>query len=774
MAKSYVTYEGNGSTTTYPVTFPYLAKLHVYVLVGGEKTDEWEWLTNNSIKLDKAPTGPFSFIRRTPTEPLVDFADGTILTENQLDVATVQALYVAEEASDLARYSLNNNPESPGGDGINWNAEGKKIINLANGTNPTDAVNRGQLDAIIPDIQEEVKKAEDAADEAEEWAKKAEDAVDDVAGWAGVAEDWADEAEDWAKEAEYWADKAEGHEKDAQAIVDSFNPAVTLMGDADVTKTAPIAKEGDAYINTVTGVAHSSWGSNFSGRTIKKDMLMVFGRDNDWHDTDLYSGIWKEKDGVAIYDGEIKVNGVDVGKGSGTGIYNTRVGYYTLDENTTGQKNTAFGALALRQNKTGTQNTAIGAYALGVSEDGTGSTAVGDDALYKATGEANTAVGINTGRELETGDSNTFIGRDAGRDLVSGSNNTCLGHKAKPSTKTVSNEVTIGNDDVVTMRSHGGKYAWSNGTSYTQAQQTSKDGNSYLRTKVFDDGVVNFETLGTFNISTPSVMSLKTNSVETLRLRSDNTATFRSNLDVEGTLRVTNIQSAGAPNVYVDPDGRLYKSAKSIDSGVPTGAIMMWSGATSTIPSGWKLCDGSNGTPNLVNRFIAGAGHWFSLKQTGGYRDAVNVSHTHPVTINTKTGLNGSLTLLNRGGTSGSQSLMRGSTGSITHTTQGAGSFAQGWEGEGGSNSSKATFTLDHNHTGSAVDSGVDGADKNLPPFIALYYIMKTSSSRAVEEGQENVETIYSNKEVDKKLSIKDKLIEKLSERLDKLEKRIN
>jgi len=39
---------------------------------------------------------------------------------------------------------------------------------------------------------------------------------------------------------------------------------------------------------------------------------------------------------------------------------------------------------------------------------------------------------------------------------------------------------------------------------------------------------------------------------------------------------------------------------------VPRGAIIMWAGAISTIPTGWALCDGTNGTPNLIDRFISG------------------------------------------------------------------------------------------------------------------------------------------------------------------------
>lgn len=40
---------------------------------------------------------------------------------------------------------------------------------------------------------------------------------------------------------------------------------------------------------------------------------------------------------------------------------------------------------------------------------------------------------------------------------------------------------------------------------------------------------------------------------------------------------------------------------------VPTGGIIMWSGTIATIPTGWLLCDGSNGTPDLRNRFVVAA-----------------------------------------------------------------------------------------------------------------------------------------------------------------------
>ena len=51
---------------------------------------------------------------------------------------------------------------------------------------------------------------------------------------------------------------------------------------------------------------------------------------------------------------------------------------------------------------------------------------------------------------------------------------------------------------------------------------------------------------------------------------------------------------------------------------VPVGAILLWSGATNAIPDGWALCNGQNGTPNLTDRFIIGAGNQYAAGTTGG------------------------------------------------------------------------------------------------------------------------------------------------------------
>lgn len=73
-------------------------------------------------------------------------------------------------------------------------------------------------------------------------------------------------------------------------------------------------------------------------------------------------------------------------------------------------------------------------------------------------------------------------------------------------------------------------------------------------------------------------------------------------------------------------------------NGVPTGAILIWSGSASDIPDGFALCDGTNGTPDLRDRFILGAGKSYSVGATGGEEKVeLNVNnipaHSHTLSV---------------------------------------------------------------------------------------------------------------------------------------------
>jgi len=60
---------------------------------------------------------------------------------------------------------------------------------------------------------------------------------------------------------------------------------------------------------------------------------------------------------------------------------------------------------------------------------------------------------------------------------------------------------------------------------------------------------------------------------------------------------------------------------------LPSGVILLWYGSIASIPSGFILCNGANGTPDLRDKFLVGAGSAYSVDDTGG-----NVQHTHTFT----------------------------------------------------------------------------------------------------------------------------------------------
>lgn len=118
---------------------------------------------------------------------------------------------------------------------------------------------------------------------------------------------------------------------------------------------------------------------------------------------------------------------------------------------------------------------------------------------------------------------------------------------------------------------------------------------------------------------------------------------------------------------------------------LPSGVIMMWSGTTSDIPDGWVLCDGNNGTPDLRDRFVPGAGGQYASGDTGG-ADSVALtvselpSHSHDYFVDS----------------------------------------AQGGDQIPERNQDK--FESDLNSTQA---TGNDEAHENRPPYHALAYIMK-------------------------------------------------
>ena len=158
--------------------------------------------------------------------------------------------------------------------------------------------------------------------------------------------------------------------------------------------------------------------------------------------------------------------------------------------------------------------------------------------------------------------------------------------------------------------------------------------------------------------------------------------------------------------------------------GVPVGGIIMWSGATNNIPSGWALCDGNNGTPNLQDKFIVGAGSSYAVDATGGSANATLVSHSHTINNHTHSFSGSGSNTHNHGipkGTGGSQASIQNYVPSPRVESVQA-SFS----------TDNKTITISvSGTTGDPSDTGTNtqgssATNANLPPYYALCYIMKT------------------------------------------------
>lgn len=122
--------------------------------------------------------------------------------------------------------------------------------------------------------------------------------------------------------------------------------------------------------------------------------------------------------------------------------------------------------------------------------------------------------------------------------------------------------------------------------------------------------------------------------------------------------------------------------------GIPSGGIIIWSGSADAVPGGWALCDGENGTPDLRDRFVVGAGSSYSVGAIGGEKthtltESEMPRHSHGFIIR------------------GSSDLISGLLYATVQSTA----------------TKSATY--------STYSAGGSSAHNNMPPYYALCYIMK-------------------------------------------------
>ena len=155
-------------------------------------------------------------------------------------------------------------------------------------------------------------------------------------------------------------------------------------------------------------------------------------------------------------------------------------------------------------------------------------------------------------------------------------------------------------------------------------------------------------------------------------------------------------------------------SAESTSSSVPQGSIIPWYGSPGNIPNGFALCDGKNGTPDLRDRFLVGAGNAYKLGDIGG-ENSVKLAATqignHYHAFGSYYNNDGWFIRLP----------------SYATFPMPPGSGRVWWNGRndgGGFDGPFATQSLDM-VTSLAISTAAQEAHENRPPYYALHYIMK-------------------------------------------------
>lgn len=188
-------------------------------------------------------------------------------------------------------------------------------------------------------------------------------------------------------------------------------------------------------------------------------------------------------------------------------------------------------------------------------------------------------------------------------------------------------------------------------------------------------------------------------------------------------------------NSYTENNPAKYATAKALfdmhqafkPNELPRGAIIMWwSGLP--IPAGYQICNGQNGTPNLIDRFPVGAGGSYGIGSTGGaatvsHSHAINV-HGHALTVNEipdhKHEFTGDDKL--EWGTGGYFHVVQKNVWDITATRgDGRASPKVLTNNLWGSDNRQYSGGAAHAHGASSGSATLD----NRPPYIGIYFIMK-------------------------------------------------
>lgn len=283
------------------------------------------------------------------------------------------------------------------------------------------------------------------------------------------------------------------------------------------------------------------------------------------------------------------------------------------------------------------------------------------------------------------------------------------------------------------------------------------------------ESVGNFEVNG--NLTVTGNSSISGNQTVTGNVAVTGTTTLSNTLTYGGTTLSNSVTGTGsmvlsasptltgtplAPTASATTNNTQIATTAFVRSIIPAGVILMWSGSVASIPTGWLLCNGTNGTPDLRDRFIVGAGSTYAVAATGGATTVTlgttNLpSHTHSISASGTTSTadinhthyfaaqTGTESADHTHGPAGGASSFMGVPNNGQSGRTDAGQATNFGSTSGTSNPHTHSVAGDtgymnsnntHNHT--VTVSGTSGATGSgtafgiLPPYYALAYIMKS------------------------------------------------
>jgi len=241
MAKSYVDYPGNSSTTSWTVTFQFLSRDDVSVFdVSDDSPIAFTWLSDSLISISPAVSSGTTFrIKRTTNTDsrVVDFQNATVLDEAQLDASADQNFFIAQEINDDSEDKM-----ALVADGT-FDARSKRISDLADPVNPQDAVTLSHFvavgDVYAATAAQNVIDTETARDDAETAQVAAEAAQLD----SETARDEAEVAQAAAEVAQAAAEATLDHNHDAD-----YEPIDTAILRGDTTSNVTVGFTTDIEV----------------------------------------------------------------------------------------------------------------------------------------------------------------------------------------------------------------------------------------------------------------------------------------------------------------------------------------------------------------------------------------------------------------------------------------------------------------------------------------------------------------------------------------------